>query len=60
MTHDELRAWIETRQMTQPQAADVLGVSLATLSRQINGHFPVSRQTEIIVRLLTQEAGAVE
>jgi len=55
MTKAELRAWITARDLTQSEAAALLGVSLPTLVRQITdapSGVPVSRQTAIICRLL--------
>ena len=55
MTKSELRAWIRARAITQAEAAQLLGLSLPTLVRQITeapSGVPVSRQTAIICRLL--------
>jgi hypothetical protein len=55
MTKAELRAWIRARAITQAEAAQLLGLSLPTLVRQITdapSGVPVGRQTAIICCLL--------
>jgi hypothetical protein len=59
MTKAELRVWIRARAITQAEAAQLLGLSLPTLVRQITdapSGVPVGKQTAIICRLLDRPA----
>lgn len=52
MTATQLRAWLAERRLTQARAAEMLGLSLSGLQRQIYGSRRVSTQTARIVELI--------
>ena len=60
MTKPQLRAWIKARDITQQDAATLLGLSRSSLMRQLADYHadmsahPVGKQTEIICRLFDQ------
>jgi transcriptional regulator with XRE-family HTH domain len=55
MTIDKLKAWIERRNLTRNEAAELLALSPSALSRKLSGKRSVGRQTEMIC-LLEDEA----
>jgi hypothetical protein len=51
MTGDELRRQIDQLGLHYTEAAGLLGLSLSGLHRQMRGERPVTRQTELLVKL---------
>lgn len=45
MTREQLRAWLDSRNLTRRQAAEMLGLSVDGLGRQLDGSRKVSEQT---------------
>lgn len=52
MTPETLRAWIRQRHLSHEEAADLLGLSVHGLRKNLYGVNPVNPQTERIMTLL--------
>jgi len=51
MTAEELRSWVKERQLSEEEAAAMLGFSVQSLRNRLAGAVPVGEQTAIIIDL---------
>jgi hypothetical protein len=61
MTSDDLRAWMNARQLRHQAAADLLALPVATLRSQLyHANRPIGAQTERIIELLDDRTHALQ